>query len=250
MNPGEVVASGALWAALPIALLAGLISFLSPCVLPLVPGYLGFIGGAVTGAKPGETIKAGRSKMLLGVGLFILGFSLVFVAITALWSTVGIFFARYEDLLTRIMGVVVIIMGLVFIGIFGMMQRTMKMQVNGVAGVIGAPLLGVAFAVGWTPCMGPTLATILAISVNMGDPGRGAILGLVYSLGLGIPFLLIALGFGWVTKSVAFFRRHIRTVNIVGGVVLILIGLLMVSGLWSILMSRLGAVMADVILPL
>src|SRR5690606_3435073 len=117
-------------------------------------------------------------------------------------------------------------------------------------GVIGAPLLGIALGIGWAPCMGPTLAAIMALSVNLGDPVRAASLGLAYSLGLGIPFLLAALGFGWATKAIGFLRRHIRVVNIIGGVLLIVLGILMVTGLWTGIMSRLGAVMGSVILPL
>lgn len=250
MNTGELVASGTLWVAIPIALLAGFVSFLSPCVLPLVPGYFGFIGGAVTGTKPGEDAAPTKSRMLLGVILFVLGFTFVFIAVTALFGTLGLFFLKNADLIMRIVGVIMIAMGLVFVGFFGVMQRTVKMQMRGTAGLIGAPLLGIGFAVGWTPCMGPTLAAINSLAVNMGDPVRGALLGLMYGLGLGIPFILIALGFGWVTKSVAFFRKHIRTVNIIGGVALIIVGLLMVSGIWTILMSRLGAFMSTVTLPI
>lgn len=250
INP--VILDGALWVTIPIALLAGLVSFLSPCVLPLVPGYLGFIGGAV-GAQPqaaAADAKRGRSRLLLGVLLFILGFTLVFVTIMVIGGAMGAWLLRWTDLITRVMGVLVILLGLVFIGLFGMMQRTVKMRVDGVAGTIGAPLLGVAFAIGWTPCMGPTLAAIMAVSWNLGDPGRAALLGLAYSLGLGIPFLLLALGLGWATRSVAFVRRHIRTVNIIGGALLIVVGVLMVSGVWTTMINSLGAMLQTVELPL
>ena len=248
--PGQTLVFGSLWAALPIALLGGLISFLSPCVLPLVPGYLGFIGGAVSSNAEGEAGKASRRRLLLGVLLFIAGFAVVFVTITALGGVFGAWFAKYTDVVTRVMGAVVIVMGLVFIGLFGFMQRTSRMQVNSSVGLVGAPLLGFAFALGWTPCLGPTLAAITALSWNVGDPGRAALLGVAYAAGLGIPFVLLALGLGWATKSVAFIRRHIRIVNIVGGVLLIAVGLLMVLGIWSMLMARLGTVMQSVNLPL
>ena len=246
----DLLLGGTLWLALPIALLAGLISFLSPCVLPLVPGYLGFIGGAVDPVSARQDGKTARSKLIAGVLLFIAGFTVVFVLITALGGTLGAFFATYTDLITRILGVVVIIMGLVFIGRFGLMQRTAKPQIANNFGVWGAPLLGVAFAIGWTPCLGPTLVTITSLAWNLGDPGRAALLGVFYSIGLGIPFLLLALGLGWASKSVAFVRKHIRVVNIVGGALLIVVGLLMVLGIWSLIMTRLGSVMNSVILPL
>lgn len=246
----DLLVSGTLWMAIPIAILAGLISFLSPCVLPLVPGYLGFIGGAAHAEAGAAGERTGRGRLLLGVALFIAGFTLVFVLITALGGTLGGFFARYADLMTRILGVIVIIMGLVFIGRFGFMQRTVKPQVANSFGLWGAPLLGIAFAIGWTPCLGPTLMTITALAWNLGDPGRAAMLGVFYSIGLGLPFLLLALGLGWASRSVDFIRRHIRVVNIVGGVLLIVVGLLMVLGIWTVLMTRLGSVMSSVNLPL
>ncbi len=292
----DALIGGALWLAIPVAMLAGLVSFLSPCVLPLVPGYLGFVGGAVTpgpstgsgtgGAGTGPSAGAGgadastgsatastgsatapslvteavegsgtsaapaRSRLVLGVLLFILGFSVVFISFSIIGGAAGAFFIRWEELLTRILGVVIILMGLVFVGVFGFAQRSIRMPVNGRAGLVGAPLLGIALGIGWAPCIGPTLAAIMAMSWTFGDPWRAGLLGLAYSLGLGIPFLLIALGFGWAVRSTGFLRRHIRTVNIMGGSLLILLGVLMVSGVWSIIMSRLGAVIGSVELPL
>ena len=250
MNTPELIGSGALWLAIPVAMLAGLVSFLSPCVLPLVPGYLGFLGGAVSPRGTDATAKTGRGRLVLGVLLFILGFSIVFVAYTALGGTAGVFLLQWGDIITRVLGVVIILMGLVFLGLFGFAQREFRFQVDSKAGIIGAPLLGIALGIGWAPCMGPTLAAIMALSINVGDPVRAGFLGLAYSLGLGIPFLLVALGFGWATKAVGFLRRHIRVVNIIGGVLLVLLGVLMVTGLWTDIMSRLGAVIGNVILPL
>ena len=241
-----VVAEGALWVAIPLALAAGLVSFLSPCVLPLVPGYLGFLGGQVEGSGK----AGGRGRLMLGVLLFIAGFTVVFLAVTILGGTLGRFFLEYADLITRLLGVVVILLGLVFVGLFGFAQRTLKPVVRSNVGLVGAPLLGLALGIGWAPCIGPTLGAIIAVSWNLGDPGRAAILGLAYSLGLGIPFLLLAAGFGWASKSVAFLRRHIRVVNIIGGVLLVLLGLLMVSGVWGALMSYLQGVFLNVPLPL
>ena len=248
----DVVFSGALWLAIPIAMLAGLVSFLSPCVLPLVPGYLGFLGGASgnVGSRGGRPTRTGRGRLLLGVVLFIAGFTVVFVAMGVLAGTLGRFFLQYGEVLTRVLGVVVIIMGLVFLGLFGFAQRTMKPQVRSGLGLVGAPLLGVAMGIGWAPCIGPTYAAILSISLTQADPTRAVLLAVAYSLGLGIPFLLLAVGFGWATRSVAFLRRHIRAVNIIGGVFLIVLGLLMVTGLWTAAMSQLTGVIGGVELPL
>nr|WP_201468995.1 cytochrome c biogenesis CcdA family protein [Microbacterium hydrocarbonoxydans] len=258
MNPEAIIGSGALWLAIPVAMLAGLVSFLSPCVLPLVPGYLGFLGGAVTprrAANPADgasvsTVEApARSRLVLGVLLFILGFTVVFILYTVLSGTFGVFFLRWGDLITRILGAFIIVMGLIFLGAFGFAQREIRFHVDSKVGIVGAPLLGIALGIGWAPCMGPTLGAIIALSFNAGDPVRAGFLGLAYSLGLGIPFLLVALGFGWATKTVGFLRRHIRVVNIIGGVLLIVLGVLMVTGLWTDIMSRLTAVISSVPLP-
>ncbi|MEV7768067.1 cytochrome c biogenesis protein CcdA [Microbacterium sp. NPDC086615] len=249
MNPGALVFDGALWLAIPIALAAGLISFLSPCVLPLVPGYLGFIGGAVA-PRGSSASTAGRGRLLGGTLLFIAGFTVVFMALNVLGGAAGAFFTRYGDVITRVVGVVIILMGLVFIGLFGIAQRSVRMQARGNLGLIGAPLLGIALGVGWTPCIGPTLTAIISVSYIVGDPWRAAMLGLAYSLGLGIPFILLALGFGWATRSVAFIRKHIRLVNLIGGALLIVLGLLMVVGVWGTWMSTLQGVMLNVQLPL
>ncbi|HWT32539.1 MAG TPA: cytochrome c biogenesis protein CcdA [Microbacterium sp.] len=241
-----VVAAGALWLAVPIAILAGLVSFLSPCVLPLVPGYLGFIGGAVSSRGGRGSVGPARSRLVLGVLLFIAGFTVVFMAVNIFGGTVGLFFVREKVLITRIMGAVVIFLGLVFIGLFSFAQRNVRPQVRSSLGLFGAPLLGLALGIGWAPCIGPTLSVILSMSMESGSAWRGAVLGLAYSLGLGIPFLLIALGFGWATRSVAFLRRHIRAVNLIGGGVLVVLGILMVTGVWSQVTSDLVGVIQGV----
>ncbi|MFT4050628.1 MAG: cytochrome c biogenesis protein CcdA [Microbacterium sp.] len=247
-SAGSVVADGALWLAIPIAVLAGLVSFLSPCVLPLVPGYLGFLGGA---AGPSSArVRTARGRLLLGVVLFIAGFTLVFVAMGVLAGTLGRFFVQYQDALTRVLGVVVIAMGLVFLGVFGFAQRTLKPQVRQGLGLAGAPLLGIAMGIGWAPCIGPTYTAILSLSFTQADPARAVLLAVAYSLGLGIPFLLLAIGFGWATRSTAFLRRHIRAVNVVGGALLVALGILMVTGAWTTLMSQLTGVIGSVDLPL
>ena len=254
MNPSDLVFDGALWAGVLIAALAGFVSFASPCVLPLVPGYFGYLGSAVAPVEPSFAPARGttaqRRRLLLGVLLFIAGFSIVFVTVTVLGGVFGQVFLAYADIATRILGVVVIVMGLAFVGVFRKMQRTVRPRFRSRLGLAGAPLLGIALGIGWTPCIGPTLAAIISVSWNLGDPVRAGLLGVAYSLGLGIPFLLLALGLGWATRSMSFLRRHIRAINIAGGVVLVVLGLLMVSGLWTRLMSSLQGVMANVQLPL
>lgn len=235
MNPGAVVLSGGLWLAVPIAIAAGLLSFLSPCVLPLVPGYLGYVSGVASGRE------RTRSRMLLGVALFIAGFSVVFLAVSLLVGTVGVFVTQYADVVLRIAGVVVILMGVVFIGQVSFLQRTIKPGWQPRTGLIGAPLLGIVFAVGWTPCVGPTLIAVQSMVLDQGDLGRALIVGLAYCVGLGIPFLLVAIGFGWVGGSVTWVKRHIRAINIAGGVLLVIIGVLMVSGIWRAFITAFGA---------
>ncbi|MGK0721378.1 cytochrome c biogenesis CcdA family protein [Leucobacter sp. W1478] len=243
----EVVADGQLLIAASIALLAGIISFASPCVLPLVPGYLAYVGG-VSGVDAGT--RASRRRVVLGVVLFIAGFSAVFVAMMALAGSVGLWLVEWEGLITRIMGVLVIAMGLGFIGMFEVMQRTMRMKVKPRGGLLGAPLLGVVFAIGWTPCLGPTLTTIMALSLQQGSVSRSVVLALFYCAGLGLPFILVAFGFGWVTGVTKFVQQHIRIVNLTGGILMILIGVLMVSGLWTKMMYALQAVIGGYVTPL
>ena len=236
MGPGEIVISGGLWLAVPIALAAGLLSFLSPCVLPLVPGYLGYVSGISGGAE------RSRRRMALGALLFVAGFSLVFLAVFVLAGAAGRFLLQYGDLVMRVGGALIIVLGLVFIGQVTVLQRQVKPSWRPRTGLIGAPLLGILFALGWTPCVGPTLTAVGFLAGYGGDPGRAVLIGLAYCAGLGIPFLLVALGAGWVGASLGWVRRHIRAVNIAGGALLVLIGVLMVTGLWGVLLSGMGAV--------
>ena len=244
----ETAYSGNLLLAVPVAAIAGLVSFFSPCVLPLLPGYLSYVSGVA--AQDLESARRGR--LLAGAVLFVLGFSTVFVLGGALFGSIGLELRRYQDTLSIIAGILVIIVGLAFIGFVPLLQRDVRVHAVPAVGLVIAPLLGVFFAVGWIPCIGPTLVAVLGLSMASDDASasRGALLTLFYCLGLGIPFLLVALGLGWVTGSLAFLKRHIRTINIIGGVLLIVIGVLMVSGLWSAWMYSLQGVMSGLVTPL
>jgi cytochrome c-type biogenesis protein len=237
VSPGEIILSGSMLAAIPIALLAGIITFVSPCVLPLVPGYLGFVSANV------------KSRVVLGTALFVLGFSAVFVTLGVLAGSAGLIFFIREPLVQLVLGLLVSLFGLAMLGQVGFLQRTIKLPTPKI-GLAGAPLLGVVFAFGWTPCIGPTLSAVLVLASDTGDPVRGAILASVYSLGIGIPFLLIAAGFGFAAKTMNFVKRHIRAINIFGGVTLILLGLLIASGLWLQFTNWLGVVTSGFVLPL
>jgi cytochrome c-type biogenesis protein len=223
VNPAEVVLNGSLLAAMPIALLAGLVTFLSPCVLPLVPGYLGYVSGAAQS----------RAKLVLGAILFVLGFTAVFVTLGVLAGSAGLLFFANTFWVQFALGALVTIFGLAMIGQFSFLQRTIKIPFSPKLGLAGAPVLGVVFALGWTPCIGPTLAAVLTLASTTSDPLRGGILATVYSLGIGIPFVLISLGMRWAVTGMAFVKRHIRAFNLFGGGMLILIGVLLMTGLWG-----------------
>ena len=254
----SAVASGSLLLAIPVAVLAGLVSFASPCVLPLVPGYLGYVSGMAGGAGGGAaavrggsgtatataTRAPGRGRTLLGVALFVAGFTLVFVAFGVLAGSVGGALVRWSDLITRVLGVVVVLMGLVFVGWVPFAQRERRLHLAPTAGVWGAPLLGIVFGLGWAPCIGPTLAAVLTLALDEASAGRGALLAVAYCLGLGLPFLLVALGLERSRRALALLRRHRVAVMRVGGVVLVVVGLALVTGLWSVWVQSLQGLVA------
>lgn len=223
MNPGEVILSGSMLLAMPIALLAGILTFLSPCVLPLVPGYLGYVSGSLRT----------KSRIITGSILFVLGFTSVFVSLGVLAGTAGLLFVARNQWIQIALGALVVVLGLAMIGQIGFMQRTLKISYSPKLGLAGAPLLGVVFALGWTPCIGPTLSAVLVLASDSSDPIRGGVLATIYSLGIGIPFFLIAAGFRWAATSVEFVKKHIRTFNLIGGGLLIVIGVLLMTGIWS-----------------
>ncbi len=224
------VLSGSLLAAVPIALLAGLVSFASPCVVPLVPGYLGYVSG-MAGADAGG--KASRPRLVIGVLLFIAGFSAVFVTLAVVVSSIGGQFTEQLDIITRVLGIFVILMGLAFMGAVPFLQNERRLHMSPKAGLAGAPLLGVVFGLGWTPCMGPTLAAVITLGLNEGTVGRGALLAVVYSLGIGLPFLALALWFERSARVLKWLRRHRRGLQLFGGAMLVVLGVLLVTGLWG-----------------
>ena len=220
-------------AAFPLAFAAGLVSFISPCVLPLLPGYLAFLGGS---ARTLDT-RSGRGRTLVGSFAFILGFSAVFVSFGALFGQFGDTLRTHQRPLEIVFGIVTIVLGFFFAGWWpsSWLQRERRVHFLPRASVLGAALLGVFFAVGWTPCIGPTLAAIdgLAASSSGATALRGSILALVYCLGLGLPFLVAALATEWFASVSGWLRRHVKVIGVVGGVMLIIIGVAELTGLWQ-----------------
>nr|WP_281386668.1 cytochrome c biogenesis protein CcdA [Jiangella mangrovi] len=213
--------------------MAGLVSFLSPCVLPLVPGYLGY----VTGLSGAELASGRRGRLLLGVLLFVLGFSVVFVSYGLLFGGLGAVLQEHGETIMRVMGVVTIVLGLLFAGWLPGLSRDWHTGMNPAVGLAGAPLLGVVFGLGWTPCMGPTLAAVQTLAFTEASAGRGALLSFAYCLGLGLPFLVAALAYQRATRWFQWVRRHQVAVMRAGGIMLIVLGVLLVTGLWGELMS-------------
>jgi cytochrome c-type biogenesis protein len=223
------VLSGSLLLALPVAVVAGAVSFFSPCVVPLLPGYLSY----ATGLSGVDLENARRGRMVLGSTLFVLGFSLVFVMYGAIFGSVGDWLVVYQRQIEVVLGLVTILLGVAFVGLVPMLQRDVRVHRVPAVGLAAAPMLGALFALGWTPCIGPTLSAVNVLAVQEGTAVRGAVLGLAYSLGLGIPFLLAGLAFRRMLGAVRWVRRHQAWVTRVGGAMLIMVGLLLVTGLWD-----------------
>jgi cytochrome c-type biogenesis protein len=225
----DTVLSGSLVAAIPVALLAGLVSFFSPCVVPLLPGYLSY----ATGLSGADLEDARRGRMLLGSFLFVLGFTFVFVALGTLSGALGEWLFRYSREITVVLGLVTIVVGLAFIGLVPWLQRDVRVHRVPAVGLAAAPMLGVLFGLGWTPCIGPTLSAVQTLAFHEGTAWRGAVLSVFYSLGLGIPFLLAGIGYRRMLGTVRWVRRHQVWVTRAGGVMLVLVGVLLVTGLWD-----------------
>lgn len=230
---GETVLSGSLLVALPVAVLAGLVSFLSPCVLPLVPGYLGY----VTGLSGADLAEGRRGRVVLGAALFVLGFTAVFVSYGALFGSLGGVLREHADPIMRVMGVVTIALGLLFAGWLPGLSREWRARATPTVGLAGAPLLGAVFGLGWTPCFGPTLAAVQFLAFDEASAGRGALLSVAYCFGLGLPFLVVAVAYRRSMRVFRWVRRHQLVVMRVGGAMLVGVGVLLVSGLWGELVA-------------
>ncbi|MEU3187144.1 cytochrome c biogenesis protein CcdA [Streptomyces sp. NPDC006923] len=231
----ETVYSGALLLALPIALLGGLVSFFSPCVLPLVPGYLSY----VTGVSGTDLAEAKRGRMAAGATLFVIGFTAVFVSGGALFGYFGATLQGYRDILSKVLGALMIVMGVLFLGLMPWLtQREFRFHRRPVTGLAGAPLLGALFGIGWTPCLGPTISTVNALAIDQASAGRGAILTVAYCLGLGVPFVLAAVAFRKALGAFGWVKRHYMWVMRIGGAMMIVTGLLLLTGAWDSIMQQ------------
>lgn len=245
MNLVDLASSGPLLLAAGVAVAAGAVSFASPCVVPLVPGYLSYLAGVVGADAPAieadESAKHGRWRVAGAAALFVAGFTAVFAAAVVGFLGLSDAVAVNQQWLARIGGVVTMLMGLVFLGLIPALQREVRTHRVPRAGLWGAPLLGAVFGLGWTPCLGPTLTGVVAVAASTQTGGwtpvRGLLLVLAYCLGLGVPFLLIALGARWAVRATGWLRRHGRSIQITGGVLLLAVGFLLVTGLWGELVA-------------
>jgi cytochrome c-type biogenesis protein len=242
----ETASNGPLIAAIGVSALAGLVSFLSPCVLPLVPGYVSYVTGisgadldAAVGTDPSgrpvqrSEVTGVRGRVLLGSGLFVLGFTAVFTLLGATVGGLATTLLEHREILERVAGGLIVVLGIAFLGFLPGFDREVRVRALPASGLVGAPLLGAVFGLGWLPCVSPTLGAVLGLAATEGSVGRGVTLSVAYCLGLGLPFVLFGLGFRRLLGALAVVRRHSRWVTRVGGALLIVVGLLLLTGLWS-----------------
>jgi cytochrome c-type biogenesis protein len=235
LSIGSTITDGSLVLALPLAVAAGLVSFLSPCVLPLVPGYLSYVTG-LSAAEVFDEATARRWRLLAGATLFVAGFTFVFVSAGVLLGGFGGFLLEHERMLQRVLGGVTIVFGLAFLGVLpwlNVLQRDLRPRARPAVGLTGAPVLGALFGLGWTPCVGPTLGAVMALGIDSGTAVRGGVLAVAYCVGLGVPFMLTALAFGRAMTAFGWVRRHYVWVVRTGGAMLVTIGVLLVTGVWT-----------------
>jgi cytochrome c-type biogenesis protein len=231
----EQVNSGTMLLAVPVAAMAGLVSFFSPCVVPLLPGYVSY----ATGLSGADLETARRGRMLAGTLLFVLGFTAWFVVLGTATGALGEFLWEYKRQISLVLGVVTILVGLAFLGFVPWLQRDVRVHRVPAVGLAAAPLLGLLFAIGWTPCLGPTIAAVQSLALTEGTAARGAVLSVAYSLGLGVPFIVLGLAYRRTLGAVRWVRRHQVWVTRVGGGMLVLVGLLLVTGWWDLWVDEL-----------
>jgi len=279
LSIGSLMDSGSLLLAVPVAVAAGAISFASPCVLPLVPGYLSYVTGmsavdaqdrarttAAADGADGAAVEGGavavrrprfgsRHRTLLGALLFVLGFSTVFVTAGYAFGSFGDTLIEHQRGLDIVFGLLMILMGAFFAGVIpdrwsGWMQRDVRVHYRPAMGLVGAPLLGLVFGLGWTPCLGPTLSAVQLLAYTQGTAGRGALLSAFYCLGLGLPFLIAAVAFGWAMRAIGWLKNHYALVTRLGGAMIGLVGIALVSGLWQHLITQMQTWVSGTSLPL
>lgn len=230
----EQAAAGSLLLAVPVALAAGLVSFFSPCVIPLLPGYLSYATG-LSGAdlQDAEVTRSRRGRMLLGSTLFVLGFTVVFVLIGLASGAAGAWLVQWQRQVSVVLGILNIALGLVFLGLVPLAQRDLRIHAVPAVGLAAAPLLGFLFGLGWTPCLGPTLGVITNLAINEGTAGRGALLSACYALGLGLPFIVAGVAYEHMLGAIGVVRRHQVWVTRIGGLMMVGVGVLLLTGWWD-----------------